>query len=126
MRILPVRTAVPAPLPPARSRSSTFASVLGDRIRDAPPSVAALPAGPSESPVPGPALPARALLERALGAESRIDALLTAAATGRTFSPGQLLALQSTVFRYSQTVEVVSRVADRLVGTIKQTMGTQL
>ncbi len=124
MRTLPVRTAAPAPLPPARSQPSTFARVLGDRIQDAPSPPAPPPGGPASPARAVP--PARALLERALGAESRIDALLTAAATGRTFSPGQLLALQSTVFRYSQTVEVVSRVADRLVGTIKQTMGTQV
>jgi hypothetical protein len=81
-----------------------------------------LPAQPR--PSTGTAVPA--LLERAFRTEDRVDALLAAAATGKSFSPGQLLALQSTVFRYTQTVEVVSRVADRLVGTIKQTMGTQV
>jgi hypothetical protein len=81
--------------------------------------------GPALPPAPAPS-PVRALLERAVGAETRVDALLNAAATGKTFSPGELLALQGAVFRYSQTVEVVSRVADRLVGTIKQTMGTQV
>jgi hypothetical protein len=68
----------------------------------------------------------RAMLERAVGNEKQIDALLDAAARGKTFKPGELLALQATVARYSQTVEVVSRVADRLVGAVKQTMGTQV
>jgi hypothetical protein len=70
--------------------------------------------------------PARQLLGRALGAEDRVDALLAAAARGKTFSPGELLALQSMTFRYAQTVEVVSRIADRLVGAVKQTMTTQV
>jgi hypothetical protein len=66
------------------------------------------------------------MLERVVKAETKIDAVLEAAARGKTFSPTELLALQAAVFRYSQTVEVVSRVADRLVGAIKQTMGTQV
>jgi hypothetical protein len=68
----------------------------------------------------------RALLERVVTSENRVDALLQAAAQGKTFSPGELLAMQASVFRYSQTVEVVSRVADRLVGAVKQTIGTQV
>jgi hypothetical protein len=63
---------------------------------------------------------------QALAAETKVDALLEAAARGKTFSAAELLALQATVFRYAQTVEVVSRVADRLVGAIKQTMSTQV
>ena len=66
------------------------------------------------------------MLERTVGAEKQVDALLEAAAHGKTFTPAQLLAMQATVARYSQTVEVVSRVADRLVGAVKQTMGTQV
>ena len=75
---------------------------------------------------PAKATPVRAMLERMVGAENQVDKLLHAAATGKTFSPAELLALQSTVFRYSQTVEVVSRVADRMVGAIKQTLGTNV
>lgn len=66
------------------------------------------------------------MLERTLGSERQVDALLDAAARGKTFSPAQLLALQATVARYSQTVEVLSRVADRLVGAVKQAVGTQV
>jgi hypothetical protein len=68
----------------------------------------------------------RAALARAVGAEREVDALLEAAARGRSFTPAQLLAMQATVARYAQTVEVVSRVADRLVGALKQTLGTQV
>jgi hypothetical protein len=68
----------------------------------------------------------RALLERTLRGERQVDALLAAAARGKTFSPSELLALQATVFRYSQTVEVVSRATDKLVGAVKQTLGTQV
>ena len=68
----------------------------------------------------------RGVLQGALDAEKKIDAVLAAASRGKTFSASELLAMQATVFRYSQTVEVVSRLADRLVGAVKQTLGTQV
>jgi hypothetical protein len=83
------------------------------------PPAAVAGAAPTASPV-------WVMFERAVGAEKQVDALLEAAARGKTFTPAQLLAMQATVARYSQTVEVVSRVADRLVGAVKQTMGTQV
>lgn len=64
------------------------------------------------------------VLTNALGGERRLDALLEAAARGRTFTASELLAMQTTVFRYSQTVELLSRATDRLVGAVKQTLGT--
>ena len=70
--------------------------------------------------------PFSAILARTTDSERAVDDLVRAAARGRTFTPGQLLAAQATVARYAQTVEVVSRAADRLVGAIKQTVGTQI
>jgi hypothetical protein len=105
---------------PPGSAKPSFAATLA---ASPTPSTAAHPPAGSAPPR---AAPGRALFERAIGAERNMDVLLQAAATGRTFRPGELLALQAAVFRYSQTVEVVSRVADRLVGAIKQTMGTQV
>ena len=97
-----------------------FAAVLNEHLNE----TAAPPRDPR--PVEAQTTPGRALIVRALAAETKVDALLEAAARGKTFSAAELLALQATVFRYSQTVEIVSRVADRLVGAIKQTMSTQV
>jgi hypothetical protein len=137
--------APPRPAPPASSisrsgaakRPPTFASVLGERVAIGPTPAAAAtppssvargvraPTGRAASSTPPPS-PVRALLERTLGAERRVDTLLAAAARGKTFSPAELLALQASVFRYAQTVEIVSRATDKLVGAVKQTMGTQV
>lgn len=68
----------------------------------------------------------RALADRALAAEKEVEALVAAAGRGGTFSAAELIALQATVFRYAQTVEVISRATDRLVGAVKQTLGTQV
>jgi hypothetical protein len=82
---------------------------------------------PSRIKSPAPAAgTVRALVQGAFDAERRLDVALAAAARGKSFSPGELLALQTAAFRYSQTVEIVSRAADRLVGAIKQTLGTQV
>jgi hypothetical protein len=102
---------VSAGAPPARGTRS-FSFILGDTA--APP--AAPPAGRA----------ALSLVARAADSERAIDGFVKAAASGRTFTPGQLLAIQTTVARYTQTVEVVSRATDRLVGAVKQTLGTQV
>lgn len=83
-------------------------------------------ARPSGNAPPAAARVLRDLAARALGAEKRVDALIAAVAGGKTFSASELLALQATVFRYSQTVEILSRTADRLVGGMKQTLGIQV
>jgi hypothetical protein len=95
----------------------------GARRRAAVPSPSLAAAVASAAPAAG---PTRSLLESGLRSENKIDAILIAAGRGKTFSAAELLAMQATVFRYSQTVEVVSRAADRLVGAIKQTLGTQV
>jgi hypothetical protein len=59
-------------------------------------------------------------------AESRMDAMIEAARNGKAFSASELLGIQMEVFRYSQTVEVISRSTDKLVGAVKQTLGTQV
>ena len=65
-----------------------------------------------------------ALVENTSLAGKRVDAMLAAVQSGKTFTPTQLLALQNETFRYSQSVEVLSRTTDRLVGGLKQILGT--
>src|SRR5688572_27101433 len=69
-------------------------------VLDARPGHDARPAPPSPPTPTPPAAAVRAVLERAVAAERNIDALLAAAARGKTFTPGELLALQAAVFRY--------------------------
>jgi len=136
MRTSPIESSGLAPLAgsqPERKRPrQTFLQVLETRDERAPtPSDGTTSrlgprAGPAGSAHAAAGTGLRPLLTRTLQAEDRIDRLIAAAATGKTFSAGQLLALQATTFRYSQTVEVLSRAADRLVGAIKQTLGTQV
>jgi hypothetical protein len=118
-----------APQEGARRRfERTFLDVLGEARPKAvpagpPPSTRA----PSPSPAAGPlARTVEGLVQRVSANEARVDALLDAAARGKTFTPAELIAMQAVVFRYSQAVELLSRGADRLVGAVKQTLGTQV
>jgi len=113
--------------PRARPRQ-TFLQVL----EESAPRLPAGPRGPGQVTPPqqaggnAAAGPLRTLLARTFRTEDQLDRVIAAGTAGKTFSAGQLLALQATAFRYSQTVEVLSRTADRLVGGIKQTLGTQV
>src|SRR6185503_17283236 len=128
IRSIAPQPAAPAPAAVEAKSRRPFTAVLGEQVGARPtprtpaaPAPAAAPTRPAEM---GQAV--RGLLERVVTTENRVDKLLQAAARGKTFSPSELLALQTSVFRYSQTVEVASRVADRLVGAIKQTVGTSV
>jgi hypothetical protein len=117
---IPVVPAAESRTPPEVGRP--FIEVLGEtrpRAGPAPPPSKVLDLAP-------PAQPVRDLVTGALDAEREIDAVLAAARAGQTFSAAELLALQAKVFRYTQAVEVMSRAADRLIGAMKQTLGTQV
>lgn len=66
------------------------------------------------------------ILNQAVVTENQMDMRLKEIASGKVFSPSELLALQAEVFRYSQSVEVVSRVTDKVVGGLKQILSTQV
>ena len=138
-----VGPASPPRLAPA-SRQARAAPAPGrsflEVLREGTPRAAATappgaPGGPGKAATPAPPGAAAASpLARRLGqalsgaakGEAQLDAILDAAARGKTFTSTELLAMQATVFRYSQTVEVLSRATDRLVGAVKQTLGTQV
>jgi hypothetical protein len=117
---LPAAPARPQQPQPARS----FVAVLEEGARPpatAPPSPAATGSPPKTQPSA-----IRALVETTLAAERQIDAVLAAARRGASFSPAQLIELQARVFQHSQTVEVLSRGVDRVVGAARQALTTQV
>jgi predicted transcriptional regulator len=99
---------------PAAAASASFGAVLRAQS-SAPP----LPASPSTHP-------ARAMLESVERARARLDGLLAEARRGRTFTAQELLALQADAYRYSQAVEVASRVVEHGAQAVKQAVNTQV
>jgi hypothetical protein len=108
----------------ARPEARRFTMLPSEERPVAP---APAPTGPLSA---GPAKPIRGVaagvLGRMLEDERRVNADLKAALSGRTFSPQELIAMQAEVMKYSQELDVVSRVVDKTTGAVKQTMQTQV
>jgi hypothetical protein len=124
------RIASTGPNVPAREHRSADATPRTERtfleiMREGRPRPTPAATAPAPAPSP-PGLDVARFIERVGASEARVDALLEAAARGKTFKPAELIAMQVTVFRYSQTVELLSRGADKFVGAVKQTLGTQV
>jgi|SRR5689334_12307104 hypothetical protein len=67
-----------------------------------------------------------AWLARVAAAQARMDRILSLAASGRTFSPAELLSLQAGVAEASQTVDLAGKVLDRVSGGVKTVLQTQV
>ena len=131
----PPPTDADAPTKAGSTPRARFIEVLGELRYARTGAQAPPPAPPTTAAVRAtqaapPAAPASAVWERlaeqALAADRQIEAIIAAARRGQTFSAAELLSLQLQVFRYAQTVEVISRATDKLIGALKQTLGTQV
>jgi hypothetical protein len=110
-----------------------FAAIMGERApqsatpspaRAGPADVRPTHAAPTPPGVEGSQL--RQLLTGLLERERRVDALVQASMSGRTFTVQELIGMQAMVFRYTQELEVASRLIDRAAGAIKTTLQTQV
>jgi hypothetical protein len=59
-------------------------------------------------------------------ARARLDAVLVEARRGRTFSAGELLALQAHAYRAAQVLEVASKVVEQGAQSVRQAVNTQV
>lgn len=58
--------------------------------------------------------------------EAALDEAMARSLSGETFDQREMLALQATVYSYSQRVDVATRVIDRGASALKQLLNTQL
>ncbi len=72
------------------------------------------------------ARPIQAALDSIEAARRRLDGALDAARAGRVFSPAELIAMQGLAYRYSQTVELASKLVEQASATLRQTVNTQV
>jgi len=82
----------------------------------------ATPARPP--PPPRPAAQLAAALRSLEGSQARLDRVLQAARAGRTFTAGELLALQSDAYRFTQTLDVASKLVEHGVQSVKQAVNS--
>jgi len=121
-----IGTAVVVPSPsPARSAPAVrFESRLRER---AAPAASRSEVEPRHvASAHGVRLEPGAWLGRVAAAQARMDRILALAASGRTFSPAELLSLQAGVAEASQTVDLAGKVLDRVSGGVKTLLQTQV
>ncbi len=107
--------APPVPAAPA-SPDRSFAALLESRTP------LRAPGAPAGTP-PSPALSALARVERA---HARLDAVLAAARSGRTFTAAELIGLQAEAYRCAQTVDLAAKLVEQGAQSVKQAVNTQV
>ena len=66
------------------------------------------------------------VMEDVFQGQNKLDEIINLSMTGRNFSTPELIALQAAVYRFTQELELMSKVVDKGTGTIKQVMNTQV
>jgi hypothetical protein len=72
-----------------------------------------------------PSSPAR-ILEAVDRAGARLDGVLAAARSGRTFTAQELLGLQAEAYRTVQTVDLGAKLVEQGAQAVRQTLATQV
>ncbi len=117
MPVLPVGPPPPAPAPAApTSAGRSFAALLESRT---PLRAPGAPIGAA----PSPALSTLARVERA---QARLDSVLAAARSGRTFTAAELIGLQAEAYRCAQTVDLATKLVEQGAQSVKQAVNTQI
>ena len=122
-RAAPARFELRLPGSPARTQDRWEVDPVRVRMARPPP----LEAGPGRaSSRRTSAVEPGAWLGRIAAAQARMDRILALAASGRTFSPAELLSLQAGVAEASQTVDLAGKVLDRVSGGVRTLLQTQV
>ncbi len=79
-------------------------------------------AGGAAPPAPRP-IQALATVERA---QARLDAVLAAARSGKTFTAAELIGLQAEAYRCAQTVDLAAKLVEQGAQSVKQAVNTQV
>jgi len=66
------------------------------------------------------------ILEDVMAGQNKYGKIMELAMSGREFSQAELLALQAGVYRFSQELELTSKVIEKGTSAIKQTLNTQV
>ena len=95
----------------------------GSRFADALRAERTAAAAPSVRTVGEAAL--RASVQSIVRGERLVNGVINAARHGATFSNEQLIAVQAGVYRYTQELELASKLVDKATGAIRQTLQSQ-
>jgi hypothetical protein len=66
------------------------------------------------------------LLGGVMSGQNKLDGIIKMATSGRQFNPTELLAIQAGVYKFSQELELTSKVVEKATSGVKQTLQTQV
>jgi hypothetical protein len=66
------------------------------------------------------------IMEDVMQGQNKLEEIMNLSLSGKSFSTPELLAMQAGVYRFSQELELTSKVVEKATSTIKQTMNTQV
>jgi hypothetical protein len=68
----------------------------------------------------------KALLGQVVEGQNKLDEIIKMATSGKTYGNQELLAIQASVYKFSQELELTSKVVEKATSGVKQTMQTQV
>ena len=66
------------------------------------------------------------IIEQLAGGQDKMSNIMNLALSGKKFSSSELLAMQAGIYRFSQELEITSKVVEKATSGIKQTLNTQV
>jgi len=66
------------------------------------------------------------VLSNVMDGQNALDSIIAKASSGKQFSNQELLAMQAGVYKFSQELELTSKVVEKATSGVKQTMQTQV
>jgi hypothetical protein len=66
------------------------------------------------------------MMQGLIGGQDKMTKIMKMALSGRQMNPQELLAMQAGVYRFSQELDLTSKVVEKATSGIKQTMNTQV
>lgn len=82
--------------------------------------------GESGAAVQSKAIEPAKMLDHVAAAQKRMDAVLELAQSGKSFTPAELLSLQTQMYRASQELDLAGKVVEKATGGVKQILQTQV
>lgn len=68
----------------------------------------------------------KAMLNQVVEGQGKLDQIIKLATSGKTYGNQELLAIQAAVYKFSQELEMTSKVVEKATSGVKQTMQTQV
>jgi hypothetical protein len=68
----------------------------------------------------------KAVLQQVVSGQNKLDDIIKMATSGKVYGNQELLAIQAAVYKFSQELEMTSKVVEKATSGVKQTMQTQV